>query len=144
MAAGSPYNIAGINDLAAGGVVNVLAGLEGRTLPENAMIAIFVNQELVTGSWQCTIGGTQVVIQGTPATVVAGGGLMPILPDDLLVLTAGERGDEIILNYTNGGGAAAEGRFKVFAIPMPAALLLKFAQAQGLSVPGAAAVLGST
>jgi len=144
MAAESPYNIAGINDLAAGLVINLLAGLEGRTLSADSMIAIFVNQELVTGSFQCTIGGAQVVIQGTPATVIAGAGLMPILPDDLLVLTAGQRGDEIILNYTNGGGAAAEGRFKVFVIPMPAALLLKFAGAQGLSVPGAAAVLGTT
>lgn len=144
MAANTPYNIAGINDLAAGLVINLLSGLEGRTLPENALVAIFANQELVTGSFQCTIGGTQVVIQGTPATVQAVVGTMPVLPDDLLVITAGEKGDEIILNYTNGGGAAAEGRFKVFVVPTGAAMLLKFAQAQGMSLPGAAAVLAST
>jgi len=145
MAASSPYNISTINDLASTLSANLLTGLKGRTLPMDAFIAIFANQEAVTGSWQVTIGSTEVVIPNTPATLQATVGVMPILPDDLLILTMGERGDEIIVNYTNGDGAAArEGRVKVFVIPTTALLLVKFAQSQGLSIPAAAALLGST
>ncbi len=145
MAASSPYNIAIINDLAALGSTNLLQGLKGRTLPMQAFIAAFANQEAVSGSWQVTVGATEVVIPNTPATLQATVGVMPILPDDLLFLTMGERGDEIIVNYSNGDGAVArEGRIKVYVIPIPALLLLKFAQNEGLPLPAAQALLGAT
>ncbi len=91
------------------------------------------------------VGATEIVIPNTPATLQATVGVMPILPDDLLFLTMGERGDEIIINYTNGDGAVArEGRVKVYVIPLTALLILKFAQSQGLSIPAAQALLGAT
>lgn len=145
MAASSPYNIATIDDLAVGGSVNLLAGLKGRTLPMEAFVAGFANQEAVTGSWQVTVGATEIVIPNTPATLQATVGVMPILPDNLLFLTMGERGDEIIVNYTNGDGAVArEGRLTVFVVPIPALLLIKFSLNEGLPIPAAASLLGST
>jgi len=142
MAAESPYNIATINDLAANGNANLLTGLKGRTLPLDAWIAAFANQEAVTGSWQATVGSTEVVIPNTPATLQATVGVMPIMPDDLLFLTLGNKGDEIIINYSNGDGAVArEGRITVFVIPIPALLALRFALNNGLSIPAATALL---
>lgn len=145
MAASSPYNIATINDLAANGNENLLQGLKGRTLPMEAFVIAFANQEAVTGSWQVTVGATEIVIPNTPATLEAAVGVMPTLPDDMLFLTMGEKGDEIIVNYSNGDGAAArEGRINLFVVPIPALLLLKFAQNEGLPIPAANALLGST
>jgi len=144
MPAATPYNIAIINDLAASASTNLLQGLKGRTLPMDSFIACFANQEAVSGSWQATIGATEVVIPNTPATLQATVGVMPILPDDLLFLTMGDKGDELIVNYTNGDGAVArEGRVKVYVIPIPALLALQFAINSGLSVPAAQAVLGT-
>ncbi len=145
MAASSPYNIATINDLAANGNANLLQGLKGRTLPMNAFVIAFANQEAVTGSWQVTIGATEVVIPNTPATLQATVGVMPVIPDDLLFLSMGEGGEEIIVNYSNGDGAAArEGRLSVFVVPIPALLLLKFAANEGLPIPAAQSLLGTT
>lgn len=143
MGAGSPYNISTIDDLAALGSVNLLTGLKGRTLPMDSWVVAFANQEAVTGSWQATVGATEVVIPNTPATLQATVGVMPIQPDDLLFLTLGDKGEEVIVNYTNGDGAVArEGRLKLFVIPISAALALQFAISNGLSVPAAAAILG--
>jgi len=144
MAAGTPYNISTIQDLAASGSTNLLQGLKGRTLPMSSWVVAFANQEAVTGSWQATIGATEVVIPNTPATLQATVGVMPIQPDDLLFLSIGDKGEEIIVNYTNGDGAAArEGRLKLFVIPIGTALALKFSISQGLSVPAASALLGN-
>ncbi len=145
MPAGTPYNISTINDLAAGLSVNLLQGLKGRTLPMDAWVVAFTNQELVSGSFQATIGGTEVVIPNTPSTLQATVGVMPIVPDDLLFLSVGDKGEEVIVNYSNGdGAAAAEGRIKLYVVPIPTALALRFAVNQGLSVPAAMALLGTS
>lgn len=145
MAAQSPYAIRGINDLAASGRTNVIQGEKGRVLPMDAWVSVFVNQEAVSGSWQMTIGGTEVVPPGSPGTLQATVGVMPIIPDDVLIVSMGEKGEEIILQYTNGDGAVArEGRFMVFVVPVPTRVALAFLVEQGLSIPAAAALLGST
>jgi len=145
MAKESPYTIRGINDLAASGRTNVIQGEKGRVLPLQAFVVAVVNQEAVSGSWQMTVGGTEVVPPGSPGTLQATVGVMPIVPDDVLIVTMGDVGEEIILQYSNGDGAAArEGRFMIFVIPITAVLLLRFAQNQGLNVPAAAAILAQT
>lgn len=141
--AAEPTVIRAINDLAASGTVNVLAGEQGRVLSEASLVSIFANQEAVTGSWQCSIGAIQVMPQNSPATLQATVGVMPSIRDDLLVLSMGEANDEIILRYTNGDGAAArEGRFIVNIIPVGAKVLLELMNSSGISVPGAAAITG--
>lgn len=141
--AAEPTVIRAINDLAASDTENVLAGEQGRVLTEPSVVSIFANQEAVTGSWQCSIGSKQVLPQNSPATLQATVGVMPSIRDDLLVLSTGDVGDEIILNYTNGDGAAArEGRFVVNIIPVGARVMLQLMQSAGIPVPGGAAVLG--
>ena len=141
--AGEPTVIRGIDDLAAGDTVNLLAGEQGRVLSEPSVVSIFANQEAIDGSWQCSIGSKQVLPQNSPATLQATVGVTPSVRDDLLVLSTGENGDEILLNYTNGDGAVArEGRFIVNIIPLGARVLLQMMQAAGNQVPGGVAVLG--
>ncbi len=141
--AAEPTVIRGINDLAAGDTENLLSGEQGRVLTEPSVVSIFANQEAVSGSWQCSIGSKQVLPQNSPATLQATVGVMPSLRDDLLVLSLGEGGDEIILNYTNADGAVArEGRFVVNIIPVGARVLLQVMAQSGIPVPGGQAVLG--
>lgn len=141
--ASEPKVLRGINDLAAGLTVNLLAGETGRVLAEPSLVSIFANQELISGRWQCSIGIVQVLPQNSPATTLATLGFMPSIRDDLLVLSMGEQGDEIFLNYTNGdAAAAAEGRFVVNIVPVGAKLLIQMMNAQGIPVPGGLAVIG--
>jgi len=141
----APYALRVISDLALSTRANMLLGVEGRVLEQDSLITIFANQEAVSGEFQVTVGSTQALPAASPATLQATVGVMPIIPDDLLVLTAGEEGQEIVINYFNGDGAAArEGRVIVQVVPISAASLIRFLQSIGAAVPpGAAQALGS-
>jgi len=143
MAKGS-YSIKINRDVPLGDTENLLAGLEGRTLEEDSIIAIFLNQEAVSGAWQITIGSRQVLQQNAIATLQATVGVMPIIPDDIAVLTNGEASQEIILNATNGDGASArEMRVSLFVMPVAERDIMAFLLSKGVSIPGIQAIQGA-
>jgi len=131
--ADSGYTMAVINDLAAGGSVDLLDGIRGSILPENMVILAYLSQELVDGRFTCTVGSQQV-LNRTPATVQATVGITPQIPDDLMIVTLGEVGEQIILTYENPDASAREGRAIVFALPVDDAILIRgLAGSLGLS-----------
>ncbi len=135
-----PYTIRVIDDLAANTRVNLLAGVQGRVLAEDSMIMIYANQEAVSGEFQVTIGSDQALPAASPATLQATVGVMPRIPDDLLVPTVGDAGKEIEIIYFNADGAAArEGRIIVNVIPLAIVTVVRALQAQGVQVPAALA-----
>lgn len=143
MAQGS-YSIKLNRDVPLGETENLLAGLEGRTLEEDSVVVLFLNQEAVSGSWQITVGSRQVLQQNAIATLQATVGVMPIIPDDVAILTTGEKGQEIIVNATNGDGAAArEMRLSLFVIPVGERRMLAFLLSEGVSLPAAQAILSA-
>jgi len=143
MAQGS-YSIKLNRDVPLSTTENLLAGLEGRTLEEDSVVILFLNQEAVTGSWQITVGSRQVLQQNAIATLQATVGVMPIIPDDVAIVTTGEKGQEIIVNATNGDGAVPrEMRLSLFVIPVTERRMLAFMLSEGVPLPAAQAILQS-
>jgi len=102
-----PYTIPTLTDVAAATITNLLTGLKGRVLSAPSRVQIALNSELVTDRVSVLIGGENVLDNGR-VTTVAGGGVMPTLPDDNIITTFGNTGDEIIINGSNSAGAASE------------------------------------
>lgn len=103
----SPYTISTISDVPAATTVNLLTGLKGRVLSNGSRIQIAFNSELATDRISVLIGGENV-LDNARITTVAGGGIMPVLPDDNIITTFGNPQDEIIINGFNPAGAASE------------------------------------
>lgn len=132
----APMAIRVIADLALSSRANLLAGIQGRVLVEDSLVAIYANQEAVTGEWQVTIGSNQALPAASPATLNATVGVMPIVPDDLLVATTGDKGQEIEIIYFNADLAAArEGRLIVQIVPIAVATMVRALAAAGVPVP---------
>ncbi len=102
-----PYTIATLNDVPAATTENLLTGLKGRVLSAPSRVQIAFNSELSTDRISVLIGSDSV-LDNARVTTVAGGGIMPTLPDDNIVTTFGDTGDEMIINGFNSAGAASE------------------------------------
>lgn len=124
----SPYTISTLNDVPAATTENLLTGLKGRVLSAPSRVQIAFNSELVTDRISVLIGGENV-LDNARVTTVAGGGIMPTLPDDNIVTTLGDAQDEIIINAFNSAGAASEIRAIVRVTEIDDVALLK-AQAE--------------
>ncbi len=102
-----PVSIAAIVDIPLSGrVANVFANLGGRTLTEPSIVLVALNRETVDVLAGVSIGGTEVLPANSAVTVQATVGVMPVLPDDIIVTSAGQAGDEIIITGTNADAAA--------------------------------------
>jgi len=104
----APYTLSGITDIPlSGNVANVFAAQQGRILPQNSMVLLALNGETVDVSAGVNIGGEQTLEAGSRVTVQATVGVMPIIPDDQIVVSFGQTGQEIIVSGANADAAAA-------------------------------------
>lgn len=91
-------------------VNNVLTGKFGRVLQEPSKVTVAITAQLVT-AFATVIVGREILMDGQEldATNAA-----PRNPEDVLVQTFGERGDEIIVKVRNANAATNIVRSKVF------------------------------
>ncbi len=106
---GSPYTITRVEDVAAGTTSNIIAGQTGRTLVAPSRVRIAMNREGVDVSYDVFVGGERAMVNGASAVDTVLGNI-PILPDDRIIDTFGQAGDEIVINATNVNVAAQEAR----------------------------------
>lgn len=105
----SPYTIVRVEDVAAVTTSNIIEGQTGRSLVAPSRVKIALNRESVDVSYDVFIGSERVMVNGASA-INALAGDIPILPDDILIDTFGNQGDEIVINATNVNAAAQEAR----------------------------------
>lgn len=130
-----PVSIAAIEDVPISGrIANVFANLAGRVLTEPSIVLIALNRETVDVLVGVSIGGTEVLPANSAVTVQATVGVMPVLPDDIIVTSGGQAADEIIISATNADGVAPrEVRAIAKIIPIEdQALLQAVAAVQGI------------
>jgi hypothetical protein len=130
-----PVSIAAIVDIPLSGrVANVFANLAGRVLTEPSIVLIALNRESVDVLAGVSIGGTEVLPANSAVTVQSTVGVMPVLPDDILVTSGGQAADEIIITGTNAD-AAVPRELRAIAKIIPVedqALLQAVAAVQGI------------
>jgi hypothetical protein len=130
-----PVSISAIEDVPLSGrIANVFANLAGRVLTEPSIVLIALNRESVDVLVGVSIGGTEVLPANSAVTVQATVGVMPVLPDDIIVTSAGQAADEIIISATNAdAGAPREVRAIAKIIPVEdQALFQAVAAVQGI------------
>jgi len=71
------------------------------------MILIALNGETTDVTAGVNIGGEQALIDGSGVTIQAAVGVLPILPDDQLVVTFGGIGNQVTVSGANADAAAA-------------------------------------
>ena len=120
----SPYTISTINDVAATSTENLLGNLKGRVLSAPSRVQIALNTEAVTQRVSVLIGGENV-LDSARVTLQATVGVMPVLPDDNIINTLGDQGDEIIINATNSTAGALETRAIVRVTELDDAAVLR-------------------
>ena len=104
----APYTLTAINDIPlSGSVENVFADQRGIQLAGASMVLVAINAESVDVSAGVNIGGEQALKDGSGVTIQATVGVLPILPDDQLVVTFGQVGNQITLSGRNEDAAAA-------------------------------------
>jgi len=113
-----PVAFTAVNDIPlADTVVDIVANVPGAILAEKSLVQIALNGETSDIRGQISVGGNQVLPESR-VTVNATGGALPTTPDDIIVTTFGERGNQITIKGTNLDGAAArEIRAKVQTFP---------------------------
>lgn len=103
-----PYTITAIEDIpSTESNDNILLGKRGQTLTERAVVLIALNRETVDVTAGVTVGTTDVLSAGSAVTVQAVVGVLPVLPDDIIVTTMGDDKDEIIISGRNADAAVA-------------------------------------
>lgn len=116
---GRPVAFTVIRDIALSStVVDIAANIPGADISEPSLILIALNGETVDIRAQVSIGTAQVLPESS-VTVQATVGVLPVTPDDILVVTLGNAGESITIKGTNLDAAAArEIRAKVEIFPM--------------------------
>lgn len=131
-----PYTITAIEDIPlSDDNDNILLGKRGQTLTEKAIVLVALNRETVDVTAGVTVGTTDVLSAGSAVTVQATVGVLPVLPDDIIVTTMGNDKDEIIVSGRNADAVAARelrAIVKVIAIE-DQALLQAVAAIQGIT-----------
>jgi len=118
-------------------VVDIAIGIPGADIAEPSLVLIAINGETVDVRAQISIGTAQVLPESS-VTVQATIGVLPITPDDLVVVTLGNQGESITIKGTNLDAAAArEIRAKVQIFPMSDinALMLLMQQMREAGIP---------
>ncbi len=104
---GNPYTMVAISDVPLSGADNdLLDGLRGRTLVEPSLVEIALNTEDVDVTFGVTIGATEALPSLSRATLQATVGVLPVFPDDVLIRTFGDVGDQIIISAANADAIA--------------------------------------
>ena len=119
-----PYTMSVIEDVALNSVSNILRNQRGRTLQEASQVKIYANREDVDVSFNVLVGAESVLEDGV-AAINATAGVGPIIPDDLLINTFGQAGDEIVVRARNVNAAAREARVTIFVTPVDDVALQK-------------------
>ncbi len=103
-----PYTLTAINDIPLSDQVqNIFSDQQGRTLPQASMVLVALNGETVDVTAGVNIGGEQTLEAGSRVTLQATVGDLPIIPDDQLVVTFGNAGQEMIVSGRNADAVAA-------------------------------------
>lgn len=108
----SPQTITNITNVGIGATASLLAAEAGRTLTEPSRVRIYANQKNINVTFTITIGAQQVASAAVSA-IQAAAGVMPIVPDNLLVESFGDVGDEIVVRAQNTDAAPSEARVMV-------------------------------
>ncbi len=138
---GRPVGFTVVEDIAlASTVVDIAIGIPGADISEPSLILIALNGETTDIRAQVSIGTAQVLPESR-VTVQATVGVLPVTPDDILVVTMGLGGESITIKGTNLDAAAArELRAKVTIFPMSDILSLQILLQQlkevGVAVSG--------
>lgn len=95
-------------------VANVLQGKFGRVLGENSKVSVAITAELIS-LFATVLVGSEIIIedQEVPNTNAS-----PRNPEDVLVQTVGQVGDEIIVKVRNANLATNDSRVTVFLEPI--------------------------
>lgn len=95
-------------------VANALEGKFGRVLQENSKVSVAITSSLVS-LFATVLVGNEVLIedQEVPDTAAA-----PRNPEDVLVQTVGQLGDEVIVKLRNQNAATVTSRVSVFLEPI--------------------------
>jgi len=126
-----PYTLSQITAVpATDSTPNLLNGLQGEILPENAQVDIAMNAESVDITAQVTIGADNVYPTAR-VTLNAAAGVLPILPDDRIIRTFGNGGERIIIRGTNANAAPQELRVVVQITPIDDQVALQVMQQLG-------------
>lgn len=127
-----PYTITQIFDIPlSDNIDDLLTGKRGRVLPEASLVEVALNVEDVDVSVGVLIGATDALSAGSRVTLQATVGVMPIFPDDAIIRTFGDAGDEIIISAVNADAAAArEVRAVVRVTPIDDVMLMNAVKAQ--------------
>lgn len=113
-----PYTISVIEDVAAASTSSILRNSRGITLVEPSRIQLYANRESTEITMNITVGADIVLEDGFP-TVLATAGIGPIVPDDIMVDSFGDTGDEIIVRARNTAAAdAREARVLIRVTPI--------------------------
>lgn len=135
---GRPVAFTVVNDIPLSDtVVDIAANIPGADISEPSLVLIALNGETADIRAQVSIGGAQVLPESR-VTVQATGGVLPVTPDDILIVTLGNQGESITIKGTNLDAAAArELRAKVVIFPMSDinALMLLMQQLRGVGIP---------
>jgi len=98
-------------------IVDVAANIPGAILAEESLVIIALNGETVDIRAQISVGGQQVLPESR-VTVQATVGVLPVTPDDNIIVTFGKAGNAITIRGVNLDAAAArELRAKVQTFP---------------------------
>jgi len=113
-----PVAFTAVNDIPlADTVVDIVANVPGAILAEKSLVQIALNGETTDIRGQISIGGQQVLPESR-VSVQATVGVLPVTPDDIIVTSFGDAGNQITIKGTNLDGAAArEIRAKVQTFP---------------------------
>jgi len=126
-----PYTLVQVTDITIGGTDSLLANKQGRVLPEDSRVRIFLNRESVDVSFGITLGATEVLAAGGAAAINATVGDVPSTRDDLVVDSFGLAGDEILILGSNSNAALQEGRAIVWVDPVDDQVLKNTMDAMG-------------
>ncbi len=129
----SPYTITAISDIPlSDSVGDLFAEKRGRRLVEPALVEIALNAEDVDVTAGATVGATEVLSAGSRVTLQATVGILPVFPDDVLIQTFGNTGDEIIVSGVNADAVAAAELRAVAKITAVSDVALRRAILQGI------------
>lgn len=108
-----PLSLAVIEDLAIGASgVDILRDFADAQLSEPSLVVVYENRESVDVTSQIKMGSEEVKPLGG-SVVMATVGVIPILPDNKVVVTMGGKGERIQVLGTNANAAAQELRVVV-------------------------------
>jgi len=113
-----PYSISVIEDVPLSSVRSILRDSRGRSVTEPSRVQVYANRETVDVTYNVLIGADSAYEDGV-AAIQATVGQGPVIPDDLIIDSFADTGDEIIVRARNADAAAArEARVLIRVTPI--------------------------